>query len=521
MKKQTILTTAIYILLNSTINAQANKRLNLGNDTTICKPASLLLNAGEDKVSYQWQDGSTKSTLKLREAGTYWCKVAEIGDNLIENGDFEKGNQAFNSQYYGKSKNLIPEGRYCVAKKPKSTHRYFVNCGDKTSGSGNQMVVNGSTLPGSIVWNQEIEVEPNTDYRFSTWGASVLSGNPAVLQFSINGKTIGSTFTLDKETCNWKQFYQVWNSGENRTIQISILNQTLAAGGNDFALDDIYFAPITFSSDTVIVNESIAPLYSFNNDTLLCPGSSIVLSANLESHQAIWNTGETSSAIRVNTAGNYFIQTKDSLGCKYRQEINVSYYKMPIINLGSDTTICDNSSLEIKLPNSNARYTWQDGSNSVTKSITLPGEYWVVSESKGCSTSDTLIVNIKPSPVFDLGEDTILPYRELFVCKPSVEGRFLWQNGSSLKSFESRKEETLILKVTSHNQCMSTDTVKIFRKRYKQVRNTSFKLRKMKHKKIKKVISYTQYWDIQSKKWKQEPVVKPVAVAEGAYYEYN
>ena len=45
------------------------------------------------------------------------------------------------------------------------------------------MVVNGATSPGLNVWCQDIEIEPETTYNFSTSVITVANGNQAHFNF--------------------------------------------------------------------------------------------------------------------------------------------------------------------------------------------------------------------------------------------------------------------------------------------------------------------------------------------------
>ena len=86
----------------------------------------------------------------------------------------------------------------------------------------------------------------NAQYRLCipAFATSIESSSPAILQFAIDGTPAGLLFALSATTCNWQEFYEIWNSGSNTSIEICITNQNTAGGGNDFALDDISFGPI-------------------------------------------------------------------------------------------------------------------------------------------------------------------------------------------------------------------------------------------------------------------------------------
>lgn len=121
--------------------------------------------------------------------------------NLVVNGDFEAGNTGFTSDYtYCNTGNCLqPESFYAVGANPTFFHSAFVG-NDHTTGTGNLMIVNGAGTPNTNVWCQTITVTPNTQYLFSTWVSSMVANSPAILQFSINGITIGSAFNAPAVT---------------------------------------------------------------------------------------------------------------------------------------------------------------------------------------------------------------------------------------------------------------------------------------------------------------------------------
>lgn len=162
-------------------------------------------------------------------------------NNLVVNSDFSDGNSGFTSAYqFCEKKNcLYPEGRYTVGSDISTYHSDFVGV-DHTSGNGSFLIVNGAGSPETI-WSQTIIVKPYTEYNFSSWVCSVVEGEVAQLQFSINTDTLGSIFYAPSSVNTWEKFDITWNSGSSTTAVIKILDQNTVPGGNDFGLDDIYF----------------------------------------------------------------------------------------------------------------------------------------------------------------------------------------------------------------------------------------------------------------------------------------
>src|SRR5690606_17143448 len=108
------------------------------------------------------------------------------------------------------------------------------------------------------VWEQTVNVQPNSDYYFSAWAMSInKAGNYAKLRFEVNGVQVGTTAVLGPGPSSaaeansnnyWTRFYSnpFWNSGNlSGPITIRIINLEPALGGNDFAIDDISFGTLS------------------------------------------------------------------------------------------------------------------------------------------------------------------------------------------------------------------------------------------------------------------------------------
>jgi hypothetical protein len=164
--------------------------------------------------------------------------------NLVVNGDFSAGNIGFTSEYNYVSpplnhNSLLQERSYTIATNPNSTHPFWHSFGDRTTGTWNMMVVNGAIHANTVIWQQLVQVTPQTLYNFAAWAASSVLTSPAQLQFMVNNQVIGPVFNASSTPGQWELFNSTWNSGSETTALISIVNLNIAFHGNDFALDDI------------------------------------------------------------------------------------------------------------------------------------------------------------------------------------------------------------------------------------------------------------------------------------------
>lgn len=261
--------------------------LNAGDDVTICYPGGdVQLNATfsgnpNQVIGIEWTPPTGLSdpmildpVASVNTTTTYTLTLQTFsGNNLVVNGDFESGNSGFTSDYLYNPVSLVAEGVYAVTNNPNALHPGFQPCGDHTSGSGQMMAVNGAGTPGQNVWCQTIPVIPNTNYVFSAWVTTLVAASPAVLQFYANGSPIGAAFNAPDNTCDWIQFYNIWNSGGASSVTICIVNQNTVLGGNDFALDDIFLSEVCEYTDevTITVLDEIIETQEYE----ICEGESI------------------------------------------------------------------------------------------------------------------------------------------------------------------------------------------------------------------------------------------------------
>ena len=285
--------------------------------------------------------------------GTYSITVIDAGTGaagpeLVINGDFSAGNTGFNSSYSSCTQCcntcLWPDASYAVGNNPQWYHSVFYGT-DHTTGTGNMMIVNGAAVPNVSVWCQTINVTPNSNYVFSTWMAAMNTISAAQLQFEINGVPIGNIFSAPQQTYLWDQFCTTWNSGNNTTANICIINQSTVIYGNDFALDDISFKGLTNCSTSVAVNIIQQPgvMSAVSSVNATCNGISngsatVTVNGGTPPFNFLWSTTPAQTAATANnlSAGNYSLSITDAYGCTSSQ--NVTITQPPAMNISALAT---------------------------------------------------------------------------------------------------------------------------------------------------------------------------------------
>jgi len=415
-------------------------------DLTVFVPDDLHLCDGEDfelcgdfstpysNVEYEWSENGNPTnyslceTIDVLETTTFALSViAESEDNLIVNGDFENGDDgSFSTVYLEAIANCTShssgflgcEGVYAVMDDPSDGHNNFAACGDHTSGNGNMMVINGASSLLQV-WCQDVCVDPDAAYLFSAWAASVNPGSPAELQFSIDGNLIGSVFDLTSTTCEWEQFEADWQANGETTVEICVTNQNTAAGGNDFALDDLEFYQICEELKEFTVTVSDLETDIADPEEITCTTDEVDIFLDIFPLQPyddiIWDTtdgdivDDDGEIITVAEGGLYTVTVTDLQGCEFTDEVTVeSNLLIPDLSIiASNDLDCNNLTVTLSSTTTadDPEYAWYDDNGTFVgddDEVTLTSggsiELVVIDEENGCENFEFIEVEIDTLP---------------------------------------------------------------------------------------------------------------------------
>ncbi len=79
------------------------------------------------------------------------------------------------------------------------------------------------------------------------------------------------------------------------------------------------------------MNYTIQP-YTIGNDTLICYGQSLILDAGNGFNGYLWNTGDTTQTIIVDSTATYYVNVSNGAGCDFVDSINVTVDSCLYIN---------------------------------------------------------------------------------------------------------------------------------------------------------------------------------------------
>ena len=469
------------VLTKNILVSFAKDNIILTSDTTICfgntkqlftVPA---LNFCWTPVTYLNNPKSANPITSTPVPITYFFTAEVQGTNLITNGDFSADNTGFTSSYNYMDP-TITEAQYFIGTNPQKWSPLLSPCTDHTTGNGNMMLVNGASIPDVNVWSQTVPVTPNTNYAFSTWVLAMYSPNSAQFIFSINNKDVGNIFSPILPTCTWNQFYTTWNSGNNTTATISVVNKNTAIGSNYFALDDISFASVLIKKDSIVISVDKLAVKT-NIDTSVCVGEVVKLSANgAITYNWLPAKGLNNSAINnpiaspANTT-QYIVTGTNAKGCTANDSVTIFIKPLPVINKTADTTICQNVTAQL-WATGGSLYKWipansLDNSNSATPvaspKITTTYNVTVIG-SNNCSATDSVYITLRQPIKFTVSSPDTTCYNTTVQLNASGGDSYSWSpkalvsNASIANPLSSTNADAVYSVFIKENTC-NTSTI--------------------------------------------------------------
>lgn len=170
------------------------------------------------------------------------------------------------------------------------------------------------------------------------------------------------------------------------------------AGGFEQTLPGIYYDTLSASSgcDSILITQLFVwpnPFVYLGQDTTLCEGTAVHLSAGSGFQDYVWHDGSNAEFFDANSTGIFSVTVTDLNGCTTSDTLIIyEVYPNPEDFLHADTTACGAFSWVITVPGY-IEYQWSHGFTGESAAITLPGTYTLeVTDDNGCKGSDVLVI---------------------------------------------------------------------------------------------------------------------------------
>ncbi|MDB5035041.1 MAG: C-terminal target protein [Chlorobi bacterium] len=417
-------------------------RIDLGHDTIMCGNGLIVLKAGEDFVSYRWQDGSDASTYTAYLPGVYWVTGISACGDAASDTIVITGSNPGGVEIHGDS---------------------VVDC---ASGPIKLTATGG---PGKYIWSTgDTATTIQVDSIGVYWVFSSNGVCSSIDSITIAGRRLGPGEAADL--------------GADRILGCNDSSLTLTAKGIGTGLlwstgattpaitvdqPGKYWVTLfngrCRSSDTVLVIPGPSDPADLGPDRILgCNGGGVTLTAKGSSRKILWSTGATTPAITVNQPGKYWV-TLFNGRCRSSDTVLVTLQSDAPADIGADRILgCNDSNLTLAVTGAGGKFLWSTGATTPAITVDQPGKYWVTLYNGRCQSSDTVLVMLQPDAPADIGADRLLHCNDssIILTAKGAGTRFLWSTGATTPAIPVTDPGTYW--VTLYNgRCQSSDTVQV------------------------------------------------------------
>ncbi len=269
-------------------------------------------------------------------------------------------------------------------------------------------------------------------------------------------------FQLDVEDPNADNY--LWSTGE----ELAIINVDES---------DLYIVSVT---DTLgcIIKDSIEIVFSTTpefelNDTILCPGASLVLDMSALGTGFMWQDGNTNPSYTLSSNGLFWVEVNNN-GCYKRDSLELTYAIEPGVEINHMDLMCFEECLgsaSANIPAEVVSFQWDFGSQQSEISDLCAGDYTLsFVDGYNCPYEKTIEIS-QPDPLnFELDFEDLVCYGDLTgsISILNSEGgvgnyQFSIGNGFSEETFyDALSGGDYLIQMMDSNNCLTEQNIFIY-----------------------------------------------------------
>jgi hypothetical protein len=247
-----------------------------------------------------------------------------------------------------------------------------------------------------------------------------------------------------------------WNNGVvNSVAFLSTTTQTYTVTGVD--------VNGCSNTDQVLVTVNSLPNVYAGNDQTVCQGTMIALTA-FGGNTYTWTNGVTNGTpFSANATQSYTVTGLGLNGCSNIDQVNITVLPLPLVDAGSNQSICAGSSIVLTGVGANS-YSWNNGvTNGVTFVPTATQTYTVSGTgSNGCANTDQITISILALPIVSAGLDQTICSGDSITLTATGATSYTWNNGlTNAFAFAPVATQTYTVSGIDANNCSNSDQVTV------------------------------------------------------------
>jgi PKD repeat protein len=333
--------------------------------------------------------------------------------------------------------------------------------------------------PTSWLWNfgdGNTSSQQNPSYTYNTPGTYTVS----LVATNVNGSDTYSVEDLisvyvnpsvnlgeDLEQCGGSVSLDAGAGFESYAWDGNLGNQTLTVYSSDTYTVEVEDINGCTATDVIDVSIYAIPTVYLGDDIEQC-GGNVSLDAGSGFVSYTWNGVAGNQTNTVSTNNTYVVAVEDANGCTTSDQIVVTIYDVPVVNLGDDFSICSGSTSTLDAGTGYVSYTWNGTLGTSTYAVSEGDNYEVViTDYNGCTANDEVVVTVFLSPTISLTmtQETTAGASDGSVTVTPESGlspfSYSWNSGEETSIVTALSAGQYCVTVNDGNACSVSDCISV------------------------------------------------------------
>ncbi|MBL4560527.1 MAG: gliding motility-associated C-terminal domain-containing protein [Labilibaculum sp.] len=423
-------------------------------NNTLCKGQSIVLSPITDlpsDYSYLWSTGENTKEISVNKEGTYNLTVTDLNDNQVVKSKVEVITQELPAINIEDHVVLDDENPIIDIFEKGSSYLWS----DGSTDSELSILESGSY---SVTLTSSNGCSSTKSFATKMKSELFEINLPEIIQMCGNQKmSLEPNLSIDQEyRFLWK------NNSTDSSINIDQAGDYWVKITDPDGFQKTAYTQVIYHPN---------PIIDLGTDITLWDGETAILDAGNENAEFIWNTGENTQRISVNSGGVFVVEISDEYNCTNKDSLYVHHRKGEKFGLflGEDHSICSGDSVLINPiiegnPTLPLHYNWLGlGSSSTEMYLKEDGRYCLeVTDANGNTESDYLDINLLSTPKIDLGQDfETYPNKKIVLDAGTPNCFYKWVTGDITQKISVQTEGRYWVEVTTDSNCTASDTINI------------------------------------------------------------
>lgn len=404
----------------------------------MCAGTSQELTTSGDFADFLWSNDETTAAINITEPGNYWV-IAIDAD----------GCESFTSIDIALSPALEPSinGVFEVCPDGSTiltTETGFDSYTWSNGGSSNEQLTAGvGDYTVTVMNNDGCEGQASVTVEELTPPSPQIQGDLILCEDEISTLSLSQSYT----TYSWNTTSDLAtiDVDQGTTYSVTVTDGNGCTGEDQVTLEDI------------IVSVEIT------GDNDFCEGMSTTISVPDNFSSYAWSTGGDSNETTSSTEGNISILVTDENGCTATDDIDITVYPLPEVEINGRLTYCPNGATVINATPGYTTYEWSNNENTASIQINQESNYSVtVTDNNGCQEESNVFVAEEPELDIDIIGDP--DFCAGLSTSLTVEGdyvSFVWSNDLNTSEITVTEGGVIGVVVTDEFGCTGTDNIDI------------------------------------------------------------